>query len=163
MSLGASSPETTTEAGATAAEDAAAAAHVASGAWGVDPDRDIAVRDGSGLSRHDYVTPEALVRVLTAVRRDTAFRVFYDALPIAGVDGTIASRMKETPAAGNVHAKTGTVDKARSLSGYVTSADGELLIFSLLCNNWTTPVRAVERVQDEIATRLASSRLADLR
>jgi D-alanyl-D-alanine carboxypeptidase/D-alanyl-D-alanine-endopeptidase (penicillin-binding protein 4) len=128
-------------------------------AWGVEPDRDIAVRDGSGLSRHDYVTPEALVRILAAVRRDTAFRVFYDALPIAGVDGTIASRMKGTPAAGNVHAKTGTVDKARSLSGYVTTADGELLVFSMLCNNFTVPTRAVERVQDAVAARLAAMRV----
>ncbi len=75
---------------------------------------------------------------------------------MAGVDGTIAGRMRGTPAQGNVHAKTGFVDKARSLSGYVTAADGELLLFSLLCNNWTTPVRAVERVQDEIAVRLAA-------
>jgi D-alanyl-D-alanine carboxypeptidase/D-alanyl-D-alanine-endopeptidase (penicillin-binding protein 4) len=62
-----------------------------------------------------------------------------------------------------VRAKTGYVDRARSLSGYVTTADGRLLLFSFLCNNWTTPVRAVERVQDEIAIRLAASRLADLR
>jgi D-alanyl-D-alanine carboxypeptidase/D-alanyl-D-alanine-endopeptidase (penicillin-binding protein 4) len=123
-------------------------------AWGADPEG-FAVRDGSGLSRHNYVSPETIVRVLDAMRRDPAFAVFYDALPVAGVDGTIAGRMRGTPAQGNVRAKTGFVDKARSLSGYVTSADGELLIFSLLCNNWTTPVRAVERVQDEIAVRLA--------
>jgi len=124
-------------------------------AWGADPEG-FAVRDGSGLSRHDYVSPETIVRVLDAMRRDPNFRLFYDALPVAGVDGTIASRMRGTPAQGNVHAKTGYVDRARSLSGYVTSADGELLVFSLLCNNWTTPVRLVERVQDEIAARLAA-------
>jgi D-alanyl-D-alanine carboxypeptidase/D-alanyl-D-alanine-endopeptidase (penicillin-binding protein 4) len=123
--------------------------------WGADPEG-FAVRDGSGLSRHNYVSPETIVRVLDAMRRDPSFAVFYDALPVAGVDGTIAGRMRGTPAQGNVHAKTGFVDKARSLSGYVTSADGELLLFSLLCNNWTTPVRAVERVQDEIAVRLAA-------
>jgi D-alanyl-D-alanine carboxypeptidase/D-alanyl-D-alanine-endopeptidase (penicillin-binding protein 4) len=118
-----------------------------------------AVRDGSGLSRHDYVTPETIVRVLAAMRRDTAFAVFHDALPVAGVDGTIASRMKGTPAQGNVHAKTGFVDKARSLSGYVTTADGVPLLFSFLANNWTTPTREVERVQDAIAVRLASVHL----
>ena len=79
-------------------------------------------------------------------------------LPIAGVDGTIASRMKGTPAERNVHAKTGTVDKARSLSGYVTTADGRMLLFSFLCNNFTVPNREVERVQDAILVRLASSR-----
>ena len=64
-------------------------------------------------------------------------------MPIAGVDGTIARRMRGTPAEGNVHAKTGTVDMARSLSGYVTTADGRRLIFSILCNNHTVPTSEV--------------------
>lgn len=81
---------------------------------------------------------------------------------MGGVDGTIASRMKNTVAANNVHAKTGTVDKARSLSGYVTTADGQMLVFSFLCNNFTVPTRAVERVQDAIAVRLASMRIKEL-
>ena len=80
-------------------------------------------------------------------------------LPIAGVDGTIRNRMKGTAAQGNVHAKTGTLVMARSLSGYVTTANQRMLIFSFLCNNWTTPVRDVERVQDLIAARLASMRV----
>ena len=123
-------------------------------AWGIAP-TSFAVRDGSGLSRHDYIAPDAVVRVLDAVRRSPNFAVFRDALPLAGVDGTIANRMRGTAAAGNVHAKTGSVDKARSLSGYVTTADGRLLIFSLLCNNWTTPQREVDQVADAIAVRLA--------
>jgi D-alanyl-D-alanine carboxypeptidase/D-alanyl-D-alanine-endopeptidase (penicillin-binding protein 4) len=126
-------------------------------AWGADT-AGHAVRDGSGLSRHDYVTPETIVRVLDAMRRHADFKVFYDALPIAGVDGTIRSRMKDTPAQGNVHAKTGTVDKARSLSGYVTTADGRVLVFSFLCNNFSVPTRMVEQVQDAILVRLAASR-----
>jgi D-alanyl-D-alanine carboxypeptidase/D-alanyl-D-alanine-endopeptidase (penicillin-binding protein 4) len=125
-------------------------------AWGADS-MGYAVRDGSGLSRHDYVTPETIVRVLDVMRRDKDFRAFYQALPIAGVDGTIASRMRGTRAQDNVHAKTGTVDKARSLSGYVTTADARFLIFSFLCNNFTTPNRDVERVQDTILVRLATS------
>ncbi len=131
--------------------------------WGVAAERDVVIRDGSGLSRHDYVTPRALVRVLDAMRRDPSFRVFYDALPIAGVDGTIRSRMKGTPAEGNVHAKTGTLDKARSLSGYVTTADGEMLLFSFLCNNYTVPTAQVDRVADALAARLASLRLGGAR
>jgi len=125
-------------------------------AWGAQPDG-FAVRDGSGLSRHDYVTPETIVRVLDAMRRGPYFQVWYDALPIAGVDGTISDRMKGTPAANNVHAKTGTVDKARSLSGYVTTSAGRLIEFSFLCNNFTVPAREVERVQDAILVRLASA------
>jgi len=123
-------------------------------AWGIAP-TSFAVRDGSGLSRHDYIAPDAIVRILDAMRKSEAFPVFRDALPIAGVDGTIANRMLGTAAAGNVHAKTGFVDKARSLSGYVTTADGRILIFSLLCNNWTTSSREVDQVADAIAVRLA--------
>ena len=105
-------------------------------AWGVEADG-FTIRDGSGLSRHDYLTPRTLVKVLDVMRQHPDFRLMYDALPIAGVDGTIRSRMKGTPAEGNVHAKTGTLDKARSLSGYVTTADGRMLLFSALCNNYT--------------------------
>jgi D-alanyl-D-alanine carboxypeptidase/D-alanyl-D-alanine-endopeptidase (penicillin-binding protein 4) len=126
--------------------------------WGGAPDG-VIVRDGSGLSRDDLVSPETLVRVLNAIRADTAFHVFYDAMPIAGVDGTIRTRMRDTPAQGNVHAKTGTLGMVRSLSGYVTTADGQMLIFSMLANNWTTNVREVERVQDAIAVKLTQMRL----
>jgi D-alanyl-D-alanine carboxypeptidase/D-alanyl-D-alanine-endopeptidase (penicillin-binding protein 4) len=114
-----------------------------------------AVRDGSGLSRHDYVTPETFVRILDAMRKRDDFKTFYDAMPIGGVDGTIANRMKNTPAQGNVHAKTGTVDRSHSLTGYVTTADGKLLLFSFQHNNYTTNNQQVERVQDWIAAQLA--------
>ena len=124
-------------------------------AWGAEPDGFV-VRDGSGLSRHDFVTPETLVRVLDAMRLHRDFPAFYEALPIAGVDGTLATRMKGTAADHNVRAKTGTVDKARSLSGYLTTADGRQLVFSFLCNNFTVPNREVERVQDAILVWLAS-------
>jgi D-alanyl-D-alanine carboxypeptidase/D-alanyl-D-alanine-endopeptidase (penicillin-binding protein 4) len=118
--------------------------------------------DGSGLSRHDYVTPRTLVRILDAMRQRPDSLVFMDALPVAGVDGTLANRMRGTPAERNVRAKTGTVDKARALSGYVTSADGELLLFSFLCNNHTVPTREVDAVQDAIAARLAAMRVRAL-
>jgi D-alanyl-D-alanine carboxypeptidase/D-alanyl-D-alanine-endopeptidase (penicillin-binding protein 4) len=67
--------------------------------------------------------------------------------------------MRGTVAQGNVHAKTGYIDKARSLSGYVTTADGRMLIFSMLCNNYVVPTATVNRVQDSLAVRLASLRL----
>lgn len=127
-------------------------------AWGAQPDG-FAVRDGSGLSRHDYVSPRTIVTVLDAMRRSPDFRTFYDALPVAGVDGTIRNRMKGTPAEGNVHAKTGTLDKARSLSGYVTTADGRMLLFSTLMNNYTVPTRRVDQVTDALGARLAALRL----
>ena len=127
-------------------------------AWGAARDGFI-VRDGSGLSRHDVITPETIVRVLDVMRRSPHFRLFYDALPVGGVDGTIANRMKGTPAQGNVHAKTGTLDMVRSLSGYVTTADGRLLLFSVLANHFTVPTREIERVQDTLAELLAGMRL----
>ena len=123
--------------------------------WGADSGGYL-VRDGSGLSRYDYVTPETIVHVLQAMRQSPDFQLFYESLPIAGVDGTIRTRMKGTKAEGNLHAKTGTVAQARSLSGYVTTADGRMLIFSMLCNNFTTPVSEVTRVQDVIGAALAA-------
>src|SRR5690606_7275798 len=107
-----------------------------------------------------------IVRVLNAMRTNPSFQLFYDALPIAGVDGTIRSRMRDTPAQGNLRAKTGFIDRSRALSGYVTTADGRLLIFATVCNNWTVTTREVEEVQDRIGAALASFRaesgIADL-
>ncbi|MES2179699.1 MAG: D-alanyl-D-alanine carboxypeptidase/D-alanyl-D-alanine-endopeptidase [Gemmatimonadota bacterium] len=127
-------------------------------AWGAEADG-FAVRDGSGLSRHDYLAPRTIIHVLHAIRQHPDFNVFFDALPIAGVDGTIRARMKGTPAEGNVHAKTGTLDKARALSGFVKTADGRVLLFSALCNNYSVPTRRVDRVTDALGARLASMRL----
>jgi D-alanyl-D-alanine carboxypeptidase/D-alanyl-D-alanine-endopeptidase (penicillin-binding protein 4) len=128
--------------------------------WGAQPDGYL-IRDGSGLSRYGYLSPETLVRVLDKIRADTAFHVFYDALPIAGVDGSLRNRMKGTAAAGKVHAKTGSVANARSLSGYAITADDHMLLFSLLANNWTTSQTAVDSVHNRIAVLLASLKLRD--
>ena len=127
--------------------------------WGVDSS-EVVVYDGSGLSRHDLVTPRTLVKVLSAMRKDTAFQVYYDAFPIAGVDGTIRSRMKGTPAENNLRGKTGTIEFVRSLSGYVTTADGQKLVFSFLSNHFTTPVSEITRIQDAVGALLASFRSA---
>ncbi|MGH7690401.1 MAG: D-alanyl-D-alanine carboxypeptidase/D-alanyl-D-alanine endopeptidase, partial [Gemmatimonadaceae bacterium] len=127
-------------------------------AWGASPDGFV-LRDGSGMARYDYLSPETVVRVLDAMRRSPAFDTFYAALPVAGVDGTLHARMRGTAAEGNVHAKTGSLSNTRSLSGYVTTADGHMLLFSLLCNNFTTSAERVLAVQDTIATRLASLEL----
>lgn len=124
-------------------------------AWGA-PAGGYVIRDGSGLSRYDYLSPETITRVLDAMRRSPNATLYYDALPIAGVDGTIRTRMRGTPAENNVHAKTGSVANARSLSGYVRTAGGRTLIFSMLANNWTVPANSVTRAMDVIAAQLAS-------
>lgn len=125
--------------------------------WGAERDGFV-VYDGSGLSRHDLVSPETIVRTLIAIQRDTAFSVFYDALPVAGVDGTLRTRMVGTSAAGNIRAKTGTLEFVRSLSGYVTDADGDRLVFSLLHNHFTVPVDSVSKFQNEVGVLLANYR-----
>ena len=122
---------------------------------GVPPDAYM-LADGSGLSRYDFVTPDAVAQVLFALRARPDFQAFYDALPIAGVDGTLATRLLHTAAAGNAHAKTGSLTGVRALSGYVETADGEHLLFVLLANNFTAPQRVVEAAQDRIVERLAN-------
>jgi len=121
--------------------------------WGI-PDDSYVYYDGSGLSRYNYLAPDAIVRLLRAMALRSEFDVFYNALSIAGVDGTLRGRMRGTAAAGNVRAKTGSVSNARTLSGYVTTADEELLAFSILTNNFDTPNRPVEYVQDLLVERL---------
>ena len=128
--------------------------------WGAQPDGYL-IRDGSGLSRYGYLSPETLVRVLDKIRADTAFLVFYNALPIAGVDGSLRNRMKGSAAVGKIHAKTGSVANVRSLSGYATTADDHMLLFSLLANNWLTSQSAVDSVHNRIAVMLASLKLRD--
>jgi len=125
--------------------------------WGIPADG-LVQHDGSGLARSDLVSPETLVRLLTIMQQSPNFPVFYTALPIAGVDGTLAHRMRGTPAAGNIHAKTGSLYWVRSLSGYVTDAAGEHLVFSVLANKFTTPPDSVTHTADQIGAALAAYR-----
>jgi len=122
---------------------------------GVPPDAYV-LADGSGLSRYDLVAPDAIAQVLFAMHVRPDFQAFYDALPIAGVDGTLATRLRLTAAAGNARAKTGSLTGVRTLAGYVATADGEHLLFVLLANNFTVPQRVVEAAQDRIVERLAN-------
>ena len=101
---------------------------------GVDPD-DVIQSDASGLSRHDLITPRAIVALLTFAQGQPWFATYYDSLPVAGVDGTLEDRMKNTPAAGHIHAKTGSVEHVRTLSGFAETLSGRRLIFSFLSNN----------------------------
>lgn len=131
-------------------------------AFGAEPDGFL-IRDGSGLSRYDYLSPETLVRVFNRIRSDSAFHVFYDALPIAGVDGTLRRRVIGTPAQGRIHAKTGSIANARSVSGYAITADSDTLIFSLLANNWITRASSVDSVHNRIMVLMSSLDLRTLK
>lgn len=112
--------------------------------------------DGSGLSWHDMITAEATVQLLTYMHRHRHASVFRDALPIAGVDGTLKNRLKGTLAENNLRAKTGTISSAMSLSGYVRDAAGEELVFSIIVNNYPEDANPRASCIDPIATLLAS-------
>jgi D-alanyl-D-alanine carboxypeptidase/D-alanyl-D-alanine-endopeptidase (penicillin-binding protein 4) len=114
------------------------------------PDDGIVQHDGSGLSRHDLITPEAVVQLYTYMAKQSKFaQVWRDSLTIGGVDGTLRNRFKGTKAAGNVRGKTGTIDQVSALSGYVTTAAGEQLVFSIVVNGVNeNPVRV--RMIDDI-------------
>ena len=112
--------------------------------------------DGSGLSRANLVTADTTLQLLAYMNRHPAGAIFREALPVAGVDGTLRNRMKGTPAQGNVRAKTGTLGTATSLSGYLFSAAGERLVFSLMINNPPHDADAHAGFTDAIAVLLAS-------
>jgi len=98
-------------------------------------DGDVVLSDGSGLARDDLVTPRAVVQLLRFDDRQSWGPDFIASFPIAGVDGTLESRMVGTAAAGRILAKTGGLDHVRALSGFATTTGGEHLIFSVFGNN----------------------------
>lgn len=127
---------------------------------GVDTTKFLMV-DGSGLSFYNLLTAETLVQLLEGIyKRPDLYARFVRTLPVAGVDGTLRSRMQNSPAQGNLRAKTGTISGVSSLSGYVHTADGEPLVFSMLMQNFITSSRHYRLVQDRIGILLASFRRA---
>ena len=99
------------------------------------PTNRIALHDGSGLSRLDLVTPESSARLLLSLSRTSVAPIFRDSLPISGRDGTLGGRLETIT--GRVSAKTGTLTYNNSLSGYLTTANGESWAFSIMCNDQT--------------------------
>jgi D-alanyl-D-alanine carboxypeptidase/D-alanyl-D-alanine-endopeptidase (penicillin-binding protein 4) len=99
------------------------------------PEGDVIQTDGSGLSRHDLVTPRAFVALLAYAQKQAWFPAFLASLPVAGADGTLNERMKAAPLTGKIYAKTGSVTHVRTLSGYAETPGGRKLIFSFLSNN----------------------------
>lgn len=118
---------------------------------------DTIFEEGSGLSRDNLTTPNATVTLLTFMSHHKNSEVYISALPVAGVDGTLRRRMKGTPAAGNVRAKTGSLRWSNTTSGYVTTAAGEHLVFSMMLNRFRGGDPAVSKTSDmdAIAVMLA--------
>ncbi|HEX8922912.1 MAG TPA: D-alanyl-D-alanine carboxypeptidase/D-alanyl-D-alanine-endopeptidase, partial [Pyrinomonadaceae bacterium] len=123
---------------------------------GIEPRGTFVQADGSGLSRHNYITASGTTQLLTYMSTHRYASAFREALPIAGVDGTLRTRLRGTLAAGNLRAKTGTINAVASLSGYVTSAAGERLVFSIILNNYPEESSSRRSHIDAIALLLAS-------
>jgi serine-type D-Ala-D-Ala carboxypeptidase/endopeptidase (penicillin-binding protein 4) len=114
--------------------------------------------DGSGLSRADLLTPQQITNLLIAARSKPWYQDWYNALPIAGnadrfTGGTLRNRMRGTPAANNMHAKTGSMTAVSALSGYVTDAAGEPLVFSMISNDFLPG--SVTSIEDAVGVTLA--------
>jgi serine-type D-Ala-D-Ala carboxypeptidase/endopeptidase (penicillin-binding protein 4) len=128
--------------------------------WGLNAN-DIHLVDGSGLSRYDLITPDALSAVLARVWDDERLREqFVRTLPVAGVDGTLSRRMVGTAAEDNARAKTGSFSNARGAAGFVQSADGEPLAFVIFANNYNDEPARIDQVTDRIIVALAEFRRA---
>ena len=126
--------------------------------WGISP-TEVLMADGSGLSRYDLVTADAVVSILAHVYGDERLRdPFIATLPVAGRPGMLSTRMNGTAAEANVHAKTGSFTNARAIAGFVQTSEGEPLAFSIMANNYGVPPAAVDRVADAILVALAEFR-----
>jgi D-alanyl-D-alanine carboxypeptidase/D-alanyl-D-alanine-endopeptidase (penicillin-binding protein 4) len=106
--------------------------------------------DGSGLSRRDLVTPVATVQLLIYASRQPWGVAFEESLPVGGVDGSLADRFQNTPAAGQIHAKTGSLSHVNALSGYGQTTGGKRFVFSIFCNNHNMPGSKVLAAIDSI-------------
>jgi len=119
----------------------------------------LVLADGSGLSRYNLSSAQAMTQTLRAIHRDPElYRIFQESLPIAGKDGTLKGRMKGSCAEGNLRGKTGNMRGVSALSGYATSADGEPLAFSIIIQNYAASGRQAREVQDRIAALLCAFR-----
>lgn len=94
------------------------------------------LEEGSGLSRGALVTPNAIVKLLIAMRAGPVSKPFMESLPAAGVDGTLRNRLSDPGLKGNVRAKTGSIRYVNTLSGFMVTKAGEHLVFSIMINNF---------------------------
>ncbi len=121
---------------------------------GVD-DKDFFLYDGSGLSPDDRVAPRAFTRLLTYAATQPWGSDWRASLPIAGVDGTLQNRFKDSQLKGKMWAKTGTINEVNTLTGYLTASSGQTVAFSILVNGRRpgsdAEVRAVDRIAEAIA------------
>lgn len=111
--------------------------------------------DGSGLSRGNRAKPSTFVTLLKAMYQTDTGRIFYDSLPVSGVNGTLRNRFKGTSLQGKVHAKTGTLRGVRALSGYVETPDYGTVAFSIVVNQPGQSGRVMLQAIDEMVQQIA--------
>jgi D-alanyl-D-alanine carboxypeptidase/D-alanyl-D-alanine-endopeptidase (penicillin-binding protein 4) len=98
----------------------------------------MAQSDGSGLSQYDAVTPRQMVFLLKYMKKNSLyFDIYYNSFPVAGKEGTLDGMFKGSLAEGNLRAKSGTIDRVKSFTGYVKSSSGREIIFSMIVNNFS--------------------------
>lgn len=123
-------------------------------ALGVPPES-YTTRDGSGLSRNDYLSADALVATLAGAWASPTLRgPLKAALPVAGADGTLGRRLRGTPGERRVFAKTGSMSNVRSLAGYVDTLAGETLAFAVMTNGFDTRASEIDARVDELLLAL---------
>jgi serine-type D-Ala-D-Ala carboxypeptidase/endopeptidase (penicillin-binding protein 4) len=136
------------EAGLEAVDDFLGRVRVNKASW--------SLHDGSGLSRTDLVTPRGLVDLLVAMDRHRFRAAYLESLPIAGVDGTLESRMRGTAAQGRIRAKTGTLTEVNALAGYADAGDGDRLAFAIVLNHHAAGSPAAVGAIDDVAKALVA-------
>jgi D-alanyl-D-alanine carboxypeptidase/D-alanyl-D-alanine-endopeptidase (penicillin-binding protein 4) len=112
--------------------------------------------DGSGLSRRDLVTPAAVTKLLIYAAHQPWGAAYEESLPVGGVDGSLSERFLNSPAAGVIHAKTGTLSHVSALSGYGQTLSGKRFVFSIFCNNYNLPASKVVPAIDAIVRALVT-------
>ena len=120
-------------------------------------DGDFYLYDGSGLSPDDRIAPRALTQLLAYAARQPWGPAWRETLPVAGVDGTLASRFRNSELKGRLWAKTGTSNEVNALSGYLTAASGKTLAFSILVNGRRPGSEAELKAIDRIAEAIAAA------
>jgi D-alanyl-D-alanine carboxypeptidase/D-alanyl-D-alanine-endopeptidase (penicillin-binding protein 4) len=118
-------------------------------------DGKVSIRDGSGLSRENLLTPKFQTDLLLFISRRPYFELFINTLAVSGVDGTLKHRLASSDVRGAIYAKTGTLQGVAALSGYMVTRSGRNLVFSIFANNARASLARVRRTIDEICALLA--------
>jgi len=121
---------------------------------GIDP-ATLNIVDGSGLSLLNLTSAEQFSKYLRVIFKSEDFSYFYNSLPVAGRDGSLADRLLDASAANNLRAKPGLNENVRSLAGYIKSADNEMISVVFIANNFLVPYSFIDNIIDKICNRLS--------